>query len=151
MSRKNHLISYLQKRYCTVGASESGNANAMSLIDCVDDLSAANVDRHMVDASAPSVEYQISGLNVSDGNSCAGPRLGTGGSGKSDTEVGIYTSGKAGAVSTVSQAVSAINVRISDKLLCICNNRASSGVGNCLSGSFRFLLSGSLRLLLCRC
>ena len=82
----------------------------------MDDLSAADVEGYMIDASAGGLKEEVAGLEAVKAHGSAAGGLGGCGSGKSDAEVGENRLNKTGAVSATGQAGAAINIGITHKL-----------------------------------
>ena len=82
----------------------------------MDDLSAADVEGYMVDASAGGIKEKVTCLETVQAHGSAASCLRGCSSGKSDTEVGKNGLNETGAVGAVGQACSAPYIRIADEL-----------------------------------
>ena len=82
----------------------------------MDDLSAADVEGYMVNASAGGIKEEVAGLKTVQAHRSTAGGLGGRGSGKSDAEVGKNRLNETGAVGSFGQAGSAINIGITHKL-----------------------------------
>lgn len=82
----------------------------------MDDLSAADVESYMIDASAGGIKEEVAGLEAVKAHRGSARSLGGRGSGKSDAEVGKDGLNKTGTVSAVGQAGAAINIGIAHEL-----------------------------------
>ena len=82
----------------------------------MDDLSAADVEGYMVDASAGRIKEKVTCLETVQAHGSAASCLRGCGSGKSDTEVGKNGLNETGAVGAVGQAGAAVNIGITHKL-----------------------------------
>ena len=93
------------------------------------DLTAADINSHVADAAAITVEDQIAGLQAvcTDRSTVSG--LGSGIMGQGNTEIGKYSHSKAGAVCSVRQAGSSPYIGISYKLAGLICNCLSGGAG----------------------
>ena len=82
----------------------------------MDDLSAADVEGYMVDASAGGIKEEVAGLKAVKAHGSSAGGLGSRRSGKADAEVGKDRLNKTGAVGAVGQAGAAVNIGITHEL-----------------------------------
>ena len=80
-------------------------------------LAVSDVHRHMVDASAASIENQIARLHLADADLRAAVRLGSGGMRKGNAVVAVHRQSEAGAVRALGQAGAAPYVAVPHILL----------------------------------
>ena len=98
------------------GVISIGNDDSTGGIGCVDDLSAADVEGYMVDASAGGIKEQVAGLKAVKAHGSYAGGLGSRRSGKADAKVGKDRLNKTGAVGAVGQAGAAVNIGITHEL-----------------------------------
>ena len=85
----------------------------------MDDLSAADVEGYMVNASAGGIKEEVAGLKAVKAHGSSSGGLGSRRSGKADAKVGKDRLNKTGAVGAVGQAGAAVNIGITHELYCV--------------------------------
>ena len=89
----------------------------------MNDLSASDIKRHMIDIIAAGIEQQVSRLCLADGDRLSPGRLVPGASSCADAEMREDALGKSGTVSTACKACPTVHLRIAQELLCIGHHR----------------------------
>ena len=97
----------------------------------MDNLSASDIESHMVNIISACVKQQIAWLHIIYRNGSSLCRLISGASACADTEMSEYAHSKTGTVCSICKARPAIYIWIAQKLLCISYN--------CISGSGGYL------------